>query len=144
MAYWVVILIGLIGGAAVGIQSPIAGAMGKRVGGTASSFIIHLSGMIFSGVLLILRGGEKIQDWRTLPWYMLGAGIFGLILYQTINVTLPRVGSTKMIALIITGQLLAGIAIDHCGLFGVATRHIDTPRVLGVIALLIGGYLIAK
>ena len=54
-----VIIVGLIGGAAVGIQSPIAGAMGQKVGGTASSFIIHLSGMILSGVLLYLRGGRR-------------------------------------------------------------------------------------
>jgi transporter family-2 protein len=75
---------------------------------------------------------------------MLGAGIFGLILYQTINITLPRLGSTMMIALIITGQLLTGIIIDHFGLLGVVTRHIDISRGLGIIALLIGGYLIAR
>lgn len=144
MGYWLVILIGLIGGTAVGIQSVIAGDMGQRVGGTASSFIIHLSGMILSGVLLIIQGGEKVRDWHTLPWYMLGAGIFGLILYQTINITLPRLGSTTMIALIIIGQLLVGVITDHFGLLGVATRHIDISRVLGVIALLIGGYLIAR
>ena len=144
MGYWLVILIGLLGGVAVGIQSPIAGAIGKRLGGTASSFIIHLSGAIFSGVLLVLEGGENIREWHKLPWYMLGAGIFGLILYQTINVTLPRLGSTLMIALIIVGQLVVGIVIDQFGLFGVATRHIDLARILGVIALLVGGYLIAR
>jgi len=144
MGYWLVILIGLSGGAAVGIQSILAGVMGQKVGGTATSFIIHLGGMILSGILLFIRGGEKIQDWQTLPWYMLGAGIFGLILYQTINVTLPRVGGTMMITLIIIGQLLMGVIIDHFGLFGVTLRHIDLPRLLGVIALLAGGYLIAK
>jgi transporter family-2 protein len=144
MGYWLVILIGLAGGAAVGIQSILAGAMGQKIGGTATSFIIHLGGMIFSGILLVLRGGEKIQDWRSLPWYMLGAGIFGLILYQTINVTLPRVGGTMMITLIIIRQLSMGIVIDHFGLFGVATRQIDLPRILGVVALLAGGYLIAR
>jgi transporter family-2 protein len=144
MGYWLVILIGLIGGVAVGIQSPIAGAMGQKVGGTASSFIIHLSGMIFSGILLFLSGGEKIREWRTLPWYMLGAGIFGLILYQTISVTLPRLGSTMMITLIIIGQLLVGVIIDHFGLLGVATRHMDVSRAIGIIVLFIGGYLIAK
>jgi len=144
MGYWLVILIGLLGGVAVGIQSPIAGAIGKRLGGPASSLIIHLSGTIFSGVLLVLDGGENIRDWHELPWYMLGAGIFGLILYQTINVTMPRLGTTLMIALIIVGQLLVGIIIDHFGLFGVATRHIDLARILGVVALLIGGFLISR
>lgn len=144
MDLWLVILIGLIGGAAVGIQSPIAGAMGQRVGGTASSFIVHLSGLIVSTLLLLVRGGEQIRNWRTLPWYMLAAGVFGLILYQTINVTLPRLGSTMMIALIITGQLLMGVVIDHFGWFGVAPRPVDAVRLLGIAALLLGGYLIAR
>ena len=59
LAYLLTILAGLAGGMAVGIQSPLAGAIGQRVGGTASSFIVHLSGMILSGALLTLRGGEK-------------------------------------------------------------------------------------
>jgi transporter family-2 protein len=144
MQIWLVILIGLIGGVAVGLQSPIAGAMGQRVGGIASSLIIHVSGAIFSGLYLWLRGGEKIKDWHTLPWYMLCAGIFGLILYQTISVTLPRLGSTVMVALIIVAQLLVGVLVDHFGLLGVATRHIDLTRALGVAALVLGAYLIAK
>ena len=60
MQIWLVVLIGLAGGVAVGLQSPMAGAVGQRLGGIASSFIIHLSGMVFSGLFLILRGGEKI------------------------------------------------------------------------------------
>ena len=144
MGDWLVVLIGLIGGASVGVQSPIAGAIGRKVGGAASSFIVHVSGAIFSGILLLLLGGEKIREWRSLSWYMLCAGAFGLILYLTINVTLPRLGSTMMVTLIIIGQLLVGVIIDHFGLLGLATRHIDLPRVLGVIALLVGGYLIAR
>lgn len=144
MGYWPAIIIGLIGGVAVGIQSPMAGSMGQKVGGTASSFIVHLSGAILSGVFLFIKGGEKIRDWHTLPWYMLFAGIFGLILYQTISVTLPRLGSTMMITLVIIGQLLTGMVIDHFGLMGVAVRPIDLSRILGLVVLLAGGYLISR
>jgi transporter family-2 protein len=118
--------------------------MGQRVGGIASSLIIHVSGAIFSALFLFLRGGEKVRDWHTLPWYMLAAGIFGLILYQTINVTLPRLGSTMMVVLIIVGQLGIGVIVDHFGLLGVATRHIDLTRAMGLIVLAFGAYLIAK
>jgi transporter family-2 protein len=144
MQIWLVILIGLLGGVAVGLQSPISGAMGQRVGGIAGSFIIHVSGAIFSGLFLFLRGGEKIRDWYTLPWYMLVAGIFGLFLYLTIYVTLPRLGSTMMVVLIIVGQLSVGVIVDHFGLLGVVTRPIDLPRMLGVAVLALGAYLIAK
>jgi len=140
----IVAVVGIIGGIAVGVQSPIAGAMGQRVGGTASSLIVHMSGMILSAILLWLKGGEKIREWQTLPWYMLIAGVFGVILYQTINFTLPKLGSTLMITLIITGQLITGVVIDHFGWLGVAQRSIDLPRILGMCALLLGGYLISK
>ena len=139
-----VYLVGLLGGVAVGFQSPIAGSMGQKIGGTAGSFIVHLSGLILSGVLLILRGGENIRNWQQLPWYAFFAGAFGLILYLTINYTLPRVGSTMMITLIIVGQLVMGVIVDHFGWFGVPIRSIDFPRVAGVLLLFAGGYLISR
>jgi bacterial/archaeal transporter family-2 protein len=139
-----IVIVGLIGGVAVGLQSPLAGAIGQRLGGTASSFIVHLSGMILSGILLVVRGGENIKDWNKLPWYMLGAGIFGVILYQTISVTLPRLGSTMMVTLIIVGQLLVGVLIDQFGWLGVTAHPINATRVVGVLVLLAGAYLIAR
>jgi transporter family-2 protein len=144
LEFGLVILVGLVGGIAVGIQSQIAGSMGQKIGGTASSFIVHLGGLIFSLILLIFRGGEKIRDWNTLPWYMLGAGIFGLILYQTINVTLPRLGAATMIALIIIGQLLTGVLFDTFGWLGVPARPIELSRIIGIAVLFIGGYLVIK
>jgi transporter family-2 protein len=138
------VLAGLVGGAAIGVQSPLAGAMGQRVGGTASSFIVHFSGMVFSALLLFLRGGERIRDWQKLPWYMLGAGIFGLILYQTIYITLPRLGGTMMVTLIIVGQLVVGILVDHFGWLGVPVHPVSAARIFGVVLLLAGGYLIAR
>jgi len=144
MAIWWVLLIGLIGGASVGLQSPIAGAMGQKIGGTASSLIVHFSGAVFSAILLLLRGGEGIRQWKTLPWYMLIAGLFGVILYQTIAITLPRLGSTVMVVLIITGQLIFGVIVDHFGLLGVVQRPIDWTRAAGILVLILGGYLISK
>jgi transporter family-2 protein len=139
-----VYLVGLLGGVAVGVQSPIAGKMGQSIGGTAGSFIVHLGGLIFSGLLLIFRGGENIRDWHKLPWYAFFAGAFGLILYLTINYTLPRLGSTMMIMLIIVGQLLMGMLVDHFGWFGVDVRPIDLPKIAGVLLLFAGGFLISR
>lgn len=138
------ILIGLLGGVAVGIQGPLAGSMSQRVGSTASSFIVHVSGALLSGLLLLARGGEMIQNWRTLPWYMLGSGIFGLVLYLTINHTLPRLGATTAVTLIIVGQLLMGLLIDQFGWFGVSVRLIDGWRVVAALLLLAGGYLMVR
>jgi bacterial/archaeal transporter family-2 protein len=139
-----VILIGLIGGMAVGIQSPIAGAMGQKIGGIAGAFIVHLSGAIIAAFILFFQGGQRIRDWHTLPWYMLIVGVFGVILYQTISITLPRLGSTMMVTLVIIGQLLVGLLVDQFGWLGVQPHPVTLSRVAGVIVLMIGGYLISR
>ncbi len=138
------IAIGIIGGLAVGTQSQVVGTMSQRVGGAAGSFIVHLSGAVLSGMLLLARGGEQIQNWRGLSWYMLGSGAFGVALYLTLSHTLPRLGATAAMALIIIGQLTMGIIIDHFGLFGATIRPIDLGRVGAVVLLIAGGYLVLR
>jgi len=138
------VIIGLTGGVAVGIQSPLSGVMSEKVGGAASSFIIHLSGLIVSGLLLVGRGGEKIENWKILPWYMFGLGSLGVVLYLTLSYTIPKMGATSAVTLIIVGQLIMGLLLDSFGWFGLATRPIEITRMFGVVLLLGGSYLMIK
>ena len=137
-------IIGLIGGIAVGTQAPIAGAMSQRVGGASSSLIVHLGGAVASLALLIARRGEQVHEWRNLPWYMLGCGAFGLVLYLSLSHTVPRVGATSAIALLLVGQLLAGMTIDHFGAFDIPARAVDLNRILAIALLLAGAYLMVR
>ena len=138
------VLIGILGGIAVGVQGPIASQMSQRIGCAASSFVVHVSGAILSGMLVLALGGENIRNWRTMSWYMFLSGGFGLILYLTLNHTMPRLGATTALALIIIGQLAMGIVIDQFGLFGVSVRPVDLVRLIGAGLLIAGGYLIVR
>jgi len=140
----ITILLGILGGVAVGIQASISSQISRRVGGTASSFIIHLSGAILSGVLLVARRGEQLQNWRNLSWYMWGAGAFGVVLYLTLTRTIPRLGATTALILVIIGQLSIGMLIDHFGLFGLPLRQMDGWRALAAILLIASGYLVMR
>ena len=136
--------IGLIGGMAVGLQVPIAGAMSTRLGGASSSVVVHLGGLIASLVLLFLRGGENIQAWRQVPWYMLGSGALGLLLYLTLSQTVPRLGATSAITLVVVGQLLIGMVVDHFGLFDTTLKAVDLQRLAATGLLLAGAYLMLR
>ena len=138
------VLIGVLGGLAVGVQGPIVSQMSQRIGTLASSFVVHVSGAFLSGLLLLALGGENIRNWRSLSWYMFFSGSFGVVLYLTLNHTMPRLGATTALALIIIGQLVMGIIIDQFGLFGVSIRPIDLTRLVGAGLLILGGYLIVR
>ncbi|WP_244271879.1 DMT family transporter [Pseudovibrio denitrificans] len=75
---------------------------------------------------------------------MLASGVFGLILYLTITQTLPKLGATSAVLLIIVGQLLAGMVIDHFGLFDLPIRSIDLSRLLAAVLLITGAYLMVR
>ncbi|MGC3939537.1 DMT family transporter [Roseobacter sp. EG26] len=139
-----VVGIGLAGGFAVGAQAQIAGSMGNRIGGAAGSFIVHLGGAVASLALLIARGGENIGEWKHLPWYMLGSGLFGLVLYLTLSQTIPKLGVTSAITLVVVGQLLVGLLIEHFGLFDASIRSIDLSRIAAVVLLLAGAFLMLR
>ena len=140
----IVVVVGFFGGIAVGAQAAIAGKMSERVGSAASSFIVHIGGALTSLVLLIARRGEQISEWRSLPWYMLGSGVLGLILYLSLSQTIPKLGATTAITLIIIGQLVAGITIDHFGAFGTPIRTLDLSRILACGLLLSGAYILVR
>jgi transporter family-2 protein len=138
------VMSGLLAGIAIGIQGPLTSLIGQRLGPLESVFIVHLGGAIAAAVpLLALRGGV-LGQWHTLPWYAFLSGALGLIIVTMITFTMPRLGSTATVALAVVGQLIIGVTIDHFGLLGVAVRPVDLSRVLGVLVLLVGVYLIIR
>jgi transporter family-2 protein len=136
-------LVGMVGGIAVGLQGPMAGAMSQRVGGAVSSLVIHLGGALCSLALVLWQSGGQVRHWREISWYMWGAGSLGVVLYLTLSVTFPRLGAAMSLTCIVVGQLLAGILLDHFGLAG-TTRPIDLGRLMGVGAVLGGAWMIYR
>lgn len=141
---FVIGLIGMIGGIAVGLQAPLINMMGQRLGIMESIFIAHLGGAIFSAVPLLLARGGNLMQWRGVPWYALIAGIFGLVVGIAINITIPRLGATTTIVLVVVGQLVIGVVIDHFGLLDTSVRVFTPTRLLGIGVLLAGTYLIMR
>lgn len=139
-----IILIGLAGGVAVGLQSPLASMISQRLGVMESIFILHIGGAIMALIPLLFYGGGKLGNWRTVPWYALGAGIFGLIVIGAISYMIPRIGVAASITTIVAGQLLVGTILDHFGMLGAAERPLDTTRVIGLVIVMVGVWLTVK
>lgn len=53
-----------------------------------------------------------------IPWCFWLGGLLGVIYLTATIVLAPLLGAATMIGLIITGQMLAAIALDHFGLVG--------------------------
>ena len=141
---FIIILIGLAGGIAVGIQAPLSSMISQRLGIFESVFIIHLGGALFALIPLLHYGGGKLGNWRSLPWYALGAGVFGLVVIFSMSYMIPRIGVALALIILLSGQLLIGSIMDHFGLLGAAQRPIDLMRVVGLAVVFLGVWLAVK
>ncbi len=138
-----IILIGMAGGVAVGLQSPMASMITQRLGVFESVFIVHVGGAIVALIPMLIYG-SKLSQWRSVPWYTLGAGIFGLVVIAAISYMIPRVGVAASIITVVAGQLLVGSILDQYGWLGASIRPLDLTRGIGLAVVLFGVWLTVK
>jgi transporter family-2 protein len=134
----------LIGGIAIGLQGPLSSMITERIGVMESIFIVHIGGALLIAIPLIVRGGGNLGQWRSVPWYALIAGWFGLAILAAISYTIPRVGVAATVTLIVAGQLVLSVALDHFGLLGTDVRRVDIQRLIGLAVLFVGVLLIVR
>ena len=139
-----IILIGLAGGIAVGLQSPMASVLTQRLGIFESVFIVHVGGAILALLPILFYSGGKLAQWRSVPWYTLGAGVFGLVVIGAISYMIPRIGVAGAITTIVAGQLLVSVILDQFGWLGTMIRPMDPTRAIGLAVVLVGVWLTVK
>lgn len=139
-----IIFIGLCGGIAIGLQGPFTSIIGQRLGIWEAVFIIHFGGAMAALVPIVFMGGTKLAQWHTLPWYILCGGIFGLMVVGAIAYLIPIIGAAQAMVLVVTGQLVTGVVLDHFGAFGLSTKPIELGRALGLLLVFIGVWLTVR
>ena len=140
---FLIILIGLAGGLAVGLQGPLASMLTQKMGVLESVFIVHLGGALIALIPMFILG-SRLGEWRSVPWYAFGTGIFGLVVIGAISYMIPRVGAAAAVTTLVAGQLLLSAALDHFGWLGATERTLDAPRLFGLAVVFAGVWLTVR
>ena len=74
----------------------------------------------------------------------IGGGLAGALYVGSIVWTVRALGVGALTALTIAGQLGVAIVIDHFGWLGVTRSPITTAKVLGVMLLALGTWLVVR
>lgn len=136
------IVVGLVSGMAIGLQGPMASMITEKLGVLESVFIVHMGGVVVSLVpLIIFKAGGNLNQWRTLPWYVFIAGAFGFIVLSAISYLIPQIGASAAIILVMVGQVLVGVILDHFGLLGADVAPVTFSRLLGIAVIFFGLWL---
>lgn len=77
-----------------------------------------------------------------LAWWVWTGGFFGAFFVASTVVLAPRLGAAAMITLIIAGQMLVSLVLDHFGWLGYPLQPLNPGRLTGMGLILAGVVLI--
>jgi transporter family-2 protein len=134
----------MLGGVAITIQNIVSGEMASKTASITSVFIIQLSGTILSGLIILFMKGNPLKGWTTIPWYMFFVGLSGIIVILSMVYSIPRIGVSGAVSGQLIAMLTCSALIDHFGAFGVERIPLTPLKLVGMLTLIVGVFLVLK
>ena len=140
-----VVLTAFVGGL-IALQAPINSMLGKATGSFQAAFISFAIGTVVLAVIAAFAKGGfgTMGEATTLSWYYLTGGVLGAAYVTTVLVTVRELGAGPVVAATIAGQLSASVVLDQFGMLGLPKDPITLGKVVGVVLLSVGVYLIVR
>jgi transporter family-2 protein len=138
----VLFVVAFCAGIAVSFQAAINSQMAAAVGANSvvAALVSFLCGSAALAVLAFARGGlpDALAALPDQPLWKFSGGFLGAAFIFCTVVLVPRIGLLNMVVLVIAGQLLTSMAIDHFGLINVAMRKVSPIRLIGATVMIAG------
>lgn len=133
-------------GAFVVVQASVNGKMRVQLGDPWHAALISTSvSTLFLMTLATIAKGRPVPEMSKFtgaPWWVWTGGLLGAVYVAVALVLVTRLGSSVLFALVILGQMIAAMVMDHFGLIGLPRHEINPPRILGALLLVAGVALI--
>lgn len=135
-----------LGGMLVAAQGPIYARLSEGLGHDPllAVFLAFATATAVTGTLALMAGSFRTLTMAGLlslpPWVWLG-GLFGAIHVVISMQSIPVLGVTLFLILVVTGTLVGGAAYDHLGAMGLEVRSFSVVKGIG-LALVVAGVTI--
>jgi transporter family-2 protein len=136
-------LLAVAAGAAVAFQGATNQGLMKSTG-IGPVLVINTVVVLIGVIGLWLATGARTTFLPTgVSWTLYLGGVFGFCVIAAAVLVFPRLGAAYAIALMVCGQCLAAIIIDHYGLMGMEKSPATLQRIVGA-ALVAGGVAVFR
>ncbi len=140
----VLIVLMIAGGVAVALQPSINARLAEKTGYLQAATVSFAVGTLVLFFISLASQQGSLRKATEADWWQLSGGLFGAFFVTMTIIGVPRIGTTAVLALTIVSQLIAGLVMDHYGVFGMRGIPVDFKRMLGVVLLLVGVALICR
>jgi transporter family-2 protein len=134
--------IAFIAGAAISVQAAVNSQLAGGLGGsTAVAALVSFAvGTVALATIALSSGGlpAVIASLPAQPWWRFSGGLLGAAAIFSTVLLAPRIGLANMLTLVIAGQLLSSMLIDHFGLVGMVVRPASVFKLSGALIVMAG------
>ncbi|MFC5511196.1 DMT family transporter [Massilia jejuensis] len=132
------ICVGIFISVQAAVNSQLAGAL--HANSLVAALISFSVGTVVLGVAAFARGGvgDSLGLLAQQPLWKLSGGLLGAAFVFGTVFLAPRIGLLNLVVLVIAGQLMMSMAIDHFGLVQMAVRQVSPIRLAGALVVVAG------
>lgn len=126
------------------VQAIVNGRLGVVVDNRIlAALISFVGGTVALALILLATQGVPDLSGKQIPWYLCTGGLLGAVFVTAVLTLVPHLGTARIIAATVVGQLIMSLIIDHFGVLGVPKAPINPVKIVGAL-LLIGGMLLIQ
>jgi len=144
---YIFIVVAICAGMMIPTQGAVNTKLSSYVGSPiAAAFISFLVGTIALFVYLLFSGTafSNFANLKNAPLVAWTGGLLGAFFVSAIAASVPRFGVALTFGFAIAGQMLITLVIDHFGFLDVPVKEISVPRILGVLLIVAGVFVIRR
>jgi len=98
-------------------------------------------------LLILLLSRQALPSWQTysdISWYKFSGGLLGVFIVTVTLLSVKEIGAANMFVLIIAGQLVTAVCMDHFGIMGLNVSPVTLKKLAGICLLVAGAWMVNR
>lgn len=149
MIFWLAlsVLAGFALTVQLGINNQLRESLQNPVLTALVSFLVGSCGIVLYLAFSVLNGTHPLpsqQQILGIVWWKWLGGLLGAAYVVSVVLVVGRLGGATTTGLVIAGQLVSALVLDHFGWLGFPQHPLSALRLIGALLLILGVYLIQR
>jgi transporter family-2 protein len=135
----------LLAGIAIAVQTAVNSQLRARMHDPMQATLVSFAVGTIAAIAycLVIRHPWPAANIFESPWWIWTGGLLGIIFVWSTVVVAPQIGGAMFLSLVIAGQLVTSLFIDHYGWLQMETVRANPFRILGVVIVVIGATIVS-
>lgn len=137
----------ILAGVAMTVQSGINAQLRAAINHPVlAAFISFVGGTLVLALMLLFskQAFPALSAYSDISWYKFTGGLLGVFVVTIVLLSVQEIGAANMFVLIIAGQLFTAVLMDHFGVLGMRESPITLQKMIGVVCLIVGAWLVNR